>query len=231
MTVSILIAIPCYGGVMSDKTAQGLFDLGKNLEIDDIEHSLLTVSNQSLIPKARSDIANYFMNNTDFSHLMWIDADLGFQAMDVYKLLEMNVEHATATYRHKTLKPFYSFEIKMKEGKIDWNNNKTAFKITHNVGGFSLIKRSVFDKIQRNIQHLRYIPQSNSRTLSEAEINNSYHYYETPLVDGNLLPEDFAFQQKCMEAGIDIWLRPDIRLVHSGTTDFEGIDLESILKE
>ena len=30
-SMSILIAMPCYGGMVSDKTAKGLFNLGKNL--------------------------------------------------------------------------------------------------------------------------------------------------------------------------------------------------------
>ena len=38
--MSVLIALPCYGGMVSDKTAKGLFNLGKELRTHKIDHGL-----------------------------------------------------------------------------------------------------------------------------------------------------------------------------------------------
>ena len=43
--MSLLIAMPCYGGMVSDKTAKGLFNLGKELRTAGIDHGLLTMAN------------------------------------------------------------------------------------------------------------------------------------------------------------------------------------------
>ena len=39
--MSVLIALPCYGGMVSDKTAKGLFNLGKELRTNQIDQAKL----------------------------------------------------------------------------------------------------------------------------------------------------------------------------------------------
>lgn len=233
---SILIAMPCYGGVMQAKTALSLIEVVKYLEKENISHDILTVSNQSLIPKARSDIANHFINSTTYDYIFWIDADLIFTAEDFFKLYRMAMlgyQHIMGTYRHKTQEVKYSFTVVSDNSGLIWNDDfPQAVKITNNVGGFSMIHRSVFETIANESQHLKYIPWSSSRTVPENELNNSYHYYETPISESNgtILPEDFAFQEKCSKLGIDMWLHTGITLGHNGNTDFYNDDLYSKLK-
>lgn len=229
MKASVLIALPCYGGIMSARTGIGLMGLGKELEKRGIVHDVLIVTNQSLIPKARQDIANYFINATTYDYLHWIDADLGFVPSDFFKLYDMGLQHTMGTYRHKVQHVKYSFTLDQNNGNIIWKDN--AVKVLRNVGGYSLIHRSVFETVGKKYSHLKYKPYSDGRPVSEAELNNSYHYYETPIQDGYMLPEDFAFHDKCSQCGIDMWMRPDIKLIHNGNTDFQNDDLLKQLKE
>jgi len=74
--MSILIAMPCYGGMVSDKTAKGLFNLGKNLRSAGVDHGLLTMANESLVTKARSRMAYFFMNNTEYERILFNEADI-----------------------------------------------------------------------------------------------------------------------------------------------------------
>jgi hypothetical protein len=233
---SVLIALPCYGGVTSAKTTAGLFNLGKALMFNNIEHDILFVSNQSLIPKARSDIANYFLNATNFDILFWIDTDIGFNPDDFRKLYESILsgrEYVTATYRHKTPVPKYSFVLETHDGDLIWDDSETAIKISRNVGGFSMVTRSVFEKIAKQYPELKYVPLNDGKEVTERELNNSYHYYDTPICSetGIILPEDFAFQEKCKSVGVDVWMRPDITLIHNGNTDFVGSDFTQIFKK
>ena len=97
--MSILIAMPCYGGLVSDKTAKGLFNLGKNLRSAGVDHGLLTISNESLVTKARSRIANFFMNNTEYERILFIDADIGFQSEDVFMTF-IDIKHTLKDLFH-----------------------------------------------------------------------------------------------------------------------------------
>lgn len=233
---SVLIAIPCYGGMMSARATAGLFSLGKQLVLNDIKHDIIFVSNQSLISKARSDIANYFMNVTHYDILFWLDADIGFEPDDfrsIYESMLDGHEYVTATYRHKTPYIKYSFEVETKDNKIIWDNQEKLIKVSKNVGGFSMVHRSVFEKISKQYPELKYTPSVSGRMVSDAELNNSYHYYETTISKdtGFIMPEDFAFQEKCKNVGVDVWLRPDIVLIHNGNVDFEGNDLTEIFNK
>ena len=84
----LCIALPAHGGIVSEKTTLGLFNLGKLLVRNDIPHGLLTITNSSLITQCRSKCANFFVNNTQFDHLFFLDSDVGFQPESVLKLLQ-----------------------------------------------------------------------------------------------------------------------------------------------
>ena len=58
--MSIFIALPCYGGLVCEKTTMSLFNLGKLFVREGVPHGLFTVANSSLISQGRSKIANFF---------------------------------------------------------------------------------------------------------------------------------------------------------------------------
>ena len=80
--MSVVIALPAHGGLVMERTTLGLFNLGKLFVRNKIEHGLLTLTNSSLITQARSKCANYFINNTQFEYLFFLDSDIGFNPPD-----------------------------------------------------------------------------------------------------------------------------------------------------
>jgi len=81
--MGIMIALPCHGGIVNEKTTMSLFNLGKLLVRNAIPHGLLTQANSSLITHGRSKCANFFINNTDHEYLFFLDSDIGFNPEDV----------------------------------------------------------------------------------------------------------------------------------------------------
>lgn len=224
---SILLAVPCYGGIVSDETTRGLYNSAKFFDRAGIRNELILVANESLISHGRSNIANFFINNTEHSHIMCIDADIGFFPEDIAKLMELNVEFATAPYSMKTVPPKYNFGL---TANTEWLDNK-ACTVSHIGTGFQLVNRSVFEKIAKAYPELRCIPNT-TRQLSDKEKQNSYHYYDTMLINGQMIPEDFSFEKRWRNIGGKIWMRPDIKLHHIGSHVFTGDDdLEGKLKE
>ena len=47
----LCIALPAHGGIVSEKTTLGLFNLGKLLVRNHIPHGLLTISMERIIPE------------------------------------------------------------------------------------------------------------------------------------------------------------------------------------
>ena len=228
--MKILIAIPAYGGNICEKTVTGVYQTTRDFVREGISIELITVVNDSIIHFARSNLANFFYHNTDASHLLWVDSDVGFTSADVRKLLELDVEFAAGTYPKKTYPLRYTADLP-KNGVV-WNKLKTAIKVDHVGCGFQLLNRRVFERVAKAFPELKYSPRSESRRLSQAEIDDSYHYYDTyKNKQGILVGEDYAFCNRYRQAGGTIWLRPDIALTHVGSHVFTGEDLLPILNQ
>lgn len=217
--MSILIAMPCYGGIVSDKTAKGLFNLGKELRTSEIDHGLLTISNESLVTRARSRIANFFINNTEYDKILFIDSDIGFTPQDVFELIKYDKDIICGAYPMKGIPLRYNYNIcnpEISDGNL--------VKI-ENIGfGFVMIKRKVFMDISKKYgQELKYYPPRNNSSCppTEEEYNNSYHYFLELKKDMCYLPEDFSFFERAKSVGYDSWLNTNIRLSHVGSHVYE----------
>lgn len=228
--MKILIAIPTLTGAICEKTVTGIYETTRDFVRQNISIELITVVNDSIISHARSNLANFFYHETDATHLLWVDSDIGFHSADVQKLVELKVEFAAATYPKKTTPIRYSCDLPA-DG-IVWNTQKTAIQVAHVGCGFQLLTRSTFERVAKQYPDLHYAPQSESRQLSEAERTQSYHYYEMMKDStGTLIGEDYAFCKRFRAAGGTIWLRPDISLAHVGSHVFTGTSLIDILKK
>ena len=216
--MSILIGLPCYGGVVSDKTTNALFKLGKQFVRNNIDHGILTLANESLISRGRSRIANFFINNTNFEYLFFLDSDVGFEADDVLKLLNYNKEMVCGAYPMKTVPLKWNFTItepKQREGDL---------VAIDKIGiGFSLIHRNVFIRIAKQYPELKYIPTNESTTHNptEQEYDNSYHYFHEMRQGDIYLPEDLSFFTRARSIGMQAWMDTSINLCHVGSHVFQ----------
>jgi hypothetical protein len=88
--------------------------------------------------------------------------------------------------------------------------------------GFVMIHRSVFMKMAQNFPDLKYIPplKDSNYPPTEAELNNSYHYFMEHKVDNAFMSEDKSFFYRARMVGYDIWLDTTIKLQHIGSHIF-----------
>ena len=185
--MSLMIALPCHGGIVSEKTTMSLFNLGKLLVRNNIPHGLLTQANSSLITIGRSKCANFFINNTDHEYLFFLDSDIGFNPEDVLKLLSHQVDIVSGAYPMKTIPIRYCCNVIQPE-----QCRGDLVKIEGNGMGFVLIHRSVFIKMSQNFPELKYIPSEDdsNRPPTQAEMDNSYHYFMEHKADNAFMSED-----------------------------------------
>jgi len=215
--MSILISLPCYGGLVNEKTTTSLFNLGKLLVRNNIEHGIMTVANESLITHGRSRIANFFVNNTEFEYLFCLDADVAFSPEDMLKLYSYQKPIVSASYPMKTLPIRHCYEL--------YNPVKLCGNLVKIGGigmGFVLIHRSVFEKLNRQYSELKYFPGLNSSNypITEKEYHNSYHYFAEMNKEGRYLGEDMSFFHRVSDIGYDVWMDTSIELQHIGSHVF-----------
>ena len=217
--MTLMIGLPCAGGIVSEKTTLGLFNLGKALVRNNIHHGLLTLTNSSLITQARSKVANFFINNTEHEYLFFLDSDIGFNPEDVLKLMAHQVPIVSGAYPMKIIPERYCVDISQPEQR-----HGDLVKINGNGMGFVLIHRQVFLDIAKQYPNLKYIPSDyhSDTPHTPAEMNNSYHYFAEHQTPNSFMSEDKSFFHRAQQVGYNIWLDTTIKLNHTGYHIYQG---------
>ena len=103
----LMIATPCYGGQTTTLYTQSMLKLQSECARYKIEMVLLAITNESLITRARNDLVYHFLKHKDargvFEYIMFIDADIQFEADHVIRLIVHNKDIVTGAYPMKLI--------------------------------------------------------------------------------------------------------------------------------
>ena len=98
----LFVATPMYGGQCFGFYTQSVIALTKTMHGRmDVVFSFMF--NESLIPRARNGLANQFLKDESATHLLFIDADIRFEADDVLKLLDADKDVICGIYPKKEI--------------------------------------------------------------------------------------------------------------------------------
>lgn len=89
----LFVGVPMYGGMCTGLFTKSMVDLGHKCAHYGIELRQYYLFNESLIQRARNYIAHAFMKS-DSTHLMFIDADIGFNPDDVLGMLALQSDES-----------------------------------------------------------------------------------------------------------------------------------------
>lgn len=201
----------------------------------------ISTLSDSLITRARNQLVAKFMANPDFTHLMFIDADIGFDSEDILKLLWHDKGVMTGAYPIKDINwskitklvqsgceeedllskslRYVVNPVQDKSGSVEVDNG--ALSIYDAGTGFMLIKREVFEKMFEEYPHLKY--KDDTGSLKGEELNNTYALFNSYVDDdGRLLSEDYGFCRYWQKMGGSIWVDPTIELTHIGRMRYTG---------
>jgi hypothetical protein len=218
---SIFFATPCYGGMMTDQYHLSMFRLAETLRRYQISHQVTTLRNESLITRGRNILTAMFLAS-NCTHLMFIDADIEFEAEDVIKLIRMNESLAVGAYPKKTLPIQYAVNLKIVDPTTGRVNIKgDAVEVLDASTGFFLIKRSTIEKMVLAHPELHI---KNDSSIDPSLNKHCYALFDTLLdpVDNRYLSEDYTFCRRWQALGGSIWLHTKIKLNHVGSYTFEG---------
>ena len=243
----ICVATPCYGGQVFQNYFLSIISLIYAVERrKDVDISFIVRGGDSLITRSRNSIVAEFLSTPKYTHLLWIDADIGFSPDAVYRLLQSDYDIAAGVYPLKA----FTFpdeipaqrkdELLLRYTTYPFNPIGASFKVENGFvevkdapTGLMMIKRGVFDKMIESYPELKYKPdhQVGLEKLAN-QIDNCYYNFFDTFIDetGRYLSEDYMFCQWTRNAGMKVWLCPWIQLQHVGMYVFGGslVDLAQI---
>jgi hypothetical protein len=239
--VKLHIATPCYGGMCGSDYAMSIFkfiDLATSLGL---QVSIQQLSNESLITRARNLLADHFLKETDGTHLMFIDADISFEPINIIKLILRKKEIVGGAYPIKQINwdtilknknlidsveglmyssssyvvnlPQSSVEKSaLSGGKIELDNG--LLEVSGLGTGFVLIQREVFEKMEKYYDNDWFLYKDKKVHL----------FFDTAIEEQTreYLSEDYFFTRRWLNIGGFTWIDPTVSLIHTGYYRFNG---------
>lgn len=210
----VMIGTPMYGGVCYDAFLLGVFDLQQQCHKLGISLSLHTIRNESLIPRARNRVLADFMDSTA-SHLVFVDADIGFDGRDVLRLVAHGLPFVGGTYAKKNRHHYDpAFVPLAKPAKVQPSG---LVEVACLPGGFMCLTRDAVHRLAGAYRDAWYYDGG----TGNRRIHDLCATYTDPTTR-QYWSEDYALCQRWREIGGACWLDPFIQLTHNGTTVFES---------
>lgn len=218
----LFVAVPMYGGQCAGMFARSLADLTGVCTQYGIPLQFYFLFNESLVTRARNYCADEFVRS-DCTHMMFIDADIGFKAKDVIALLGLAVQNpddmdiVCGPYAKKTI-AWEKIKQAVDMGVADEDPNQlenyvgdyvfnpkggTRIKIgepcevAEGGTGFMLIQRKVFEAYDKHYPQFLYKPD-HVRTANFDGSREIMAYFDALIDDKsqNLVPEITAFYEE-----------------------------------
>jgi len=180
-TKKIMVCTPMYGGMCSGMYAKACCDLATLSTKYQMDLKYFYLFNESLIPRARNYLVDEFMRS-EYTHLMFIDADIHFDPNDVLALAALDKDIIGGPYPKKCI-AWEKVRNAVDTGLADEDpnileqytgdyvfnpvENTHQIKVSEPVEvleigtGFMMITRKVFDDFREAFPQFTYRPDHN----------------------------------------------------------------------
>jgi len=236
----LFLAAPCFGGQVSTHFALSLVKLQRACIDHGLPLSISLLGGDALIPRARSILVQRFLEVAEASHLLFIDADIGFEPDQVFALLSAHKPVCGALYPLKKLNwemigelardRVPDIESAALNYVVEFLDQRPApvegdmMRVRALGGGFLLIQRAVIASLIARHPELRFATSDVRASRGEVGDSSGYALFD-PIIDpdsGVYLSEDYAFCKRWRDSGGEIWAYTKSRLTHFGAHAFVG---------
>jgi hypothetical protein len=214
-TTRVHFCMPCYGGQLTEQTFMSYIKWANMARQLGIDWTVETMTNESLISRARNTLTAKFLATEGSTHLMFVDADIGWEPWHLLVMLDAQKDVIGGLY------PMKSMPIKWCVNGIPGqeNNEGNLIEVSKTGTGFMLIKREVFEKLNG---HPATKPFANDIGLDPSLNQYMKTYFDTAVREGRYYSEDWTFCENWRDLGGQVWVDKRVLLRHTGTYVFDA---------
>lgn len=230
--MKILVGTPTYNGQVTGQYTRSLLSLfqayGPELSWETTKAVMITWARNYL---ASATLAG------DYTHLLFIDADVEFDVSLIQRMLEFDQPLVAAAYPMRSLNiPAFhaaaqryanpnvafaaalNFPIELEEPRVERNE---FYRATFAPTGLMLIKREVLEKLKA--AHPERNCDAAGSYYGQEGLEEVFQCFEAlPNPNGVMMGEDFSFCQRWRALGGEIWVTFDESLGHTGPYTFRA---------
>jgi hypothetical protein len=234
----ITIATPAYGEIFYAPYVQSMYRLVRACERQKWNTTFATISYADIVESRNFLLTNWF-DKTDATHLLFIDADMGFEpqlvidmiGLDkpvvgvVYPKRQIDLERLTKLAAEgeaprRAINRSHDFILR-RNARSGAVNAKGFIEVDGIGAGVMLIRRDCVDTMLKKMPELSDKGAKKSSPLAK-NLDRLIRAFEPMFVDAGRLSEDFAFCHRWRQCGGEIWANVTHEITHIGLHRFKG---------
>lgn len=208
---SLFLATPCYGGQATALYMRSLLDFQAASAEAGLPLHVELGGGEALIGRARAGMLARFLTS-EASHLLFVDADIGFHADEVVRLLGTDREVVGAVYPRKP--PAQGLEVGDPLGPPDAAGFQ---RVTHVGAGFLMIRRDAAEKITAAHPELH----AGLADVRGAGVDGAAMVFDSFVEPGarRYLSDHEAFCHRWRALDGEVWANTLAKLIHLGASE------------
>ncbi len=215
--MKVLIGTPAYGGMVHLGYLNSLLEYQKQ----GLPFSLASFGNESLITRARNSIISYFYHHREeFTHLLFLDADIQLPAPGLKAMMDFNKDVCGALAPLKAYGEDGSVRVNT-SGKLESLGNglyKAEFVAT---AALLLSRKAVIAAVEEAIHNSRCYTNPQGFDLNDSLTDlQMYDVFRVGVVEDRYLSEDYWLCKELKALGFDIFATDIPQITHFGTHGF-----------
>jgi hypothetical protein len=236
---SVVIGTPCFGGQVSWLYTISLLKLQLAFAQRGWGLGFLLQAGDALVTRARQTLVCHFLDNPSATHLLFIDADIGFEPEQVIRLLEFDADFTGAAYPVKQIN-WEMMPAAVEAGRKPLESATLSYVVERDAGeelvmrngfvksryagtGFMMIRRPALEAMIAHYPELRYTHEHKlSDPLEGSRWRSALFNCMIDQATGFYLSEDFSFCRRWIDMGGEIWVDYMSRLNHVGVMVYKG---------
>ena len=214
---SIFIALPAYDFKVSLKLAVSLAKFSRASAEHGIDIQIGSICGCSVVSRARNLLAKDMLESK-CDYLLFIDSDINFEPDDIFRLMAWGTDPkkgiVAAVPRTRNESKVYIATLDYDENGDLTMNGMGLVRAKRVATAFMLVRREVFETLEREHPEWAYYDSKTDRTLS--------CMFDFQLAEEGYIGEDFLFCDRVRDHGFEVWIDPSITLGHMGVQEYVG---------
>lgn len=221
--MQINIATPQYGHSYEPEYVQSLYSMTKKLEQAKIPSTLSWVSFSDIVVSRNYLISNFYFLQKSCSHILFIDADMGFPPELIMDMISFNKPLVGVMAPTRHFDPRRPGKGTLAVGNMLSKSESDFVKVSHCGASILLISRECIDKMVKQIPD--FLDSKHVKSMPFGGIMKTYLRAFDPIVtDNEIFSEDISFCKRWIErCKGDIWVNSKYKIDHIGRYVFSNI--------